>query len=130
VLKHRKGGKRIGDQRLNPCEQKPTRVLAGGSVRGVLTHARPNETPESVAGYSITHWRQYQTRGSRFLVAFACVVQALPVDGASTGSCRRGYCGVDTATRSLSAASPVRTAASLHFVYAQPTKIASCPLTI
>jgi hypothetical protein len=51
----------IGDERLNnPCEQKPTRVLAGGSVRGVLTHA---------------------------VVAFACAVQVLPVDGASTPGC-------------------------------------------
>jgi hypothetical protein len=32
-----------------------------------------------VAGDSITHWRQCQTRGRRFVVAFACVVEALPV---------------------------------------------------
>jgi hypothetical protein len=75
----RKGGKRIGDDRLNPASRQPRRVPARGSIHGVLTRARPNGTLESVAGDSITHWRQCQTRGRRFVVAFACVVEALPV---------------------------------------------------
>jgi hypothetical protein len=48
-------------------------------VHGVLTGACPNGTLESVAGDGITHWRQRQTRGRRFVVAFACVVEALPM---------------------------------------------------
>jgi hypothetical protein len=61
------------------ASRQPRRVPARGSVHGVLTRARPNGTLESVAGDSITHWRQCQTRGRRFVVAFACVVEALPV---------------------------------------------------